>query len=252
MKRFVVLVFVLALAGCTSGPADAPAVPAPSALPVAGADCPGLAARAKPVRFGVNGATNLVGLIGGTGTTGVVLSHMSEGSVCQWSGTFSSLVGQGYRVLAYDFHGTGASESASNGYDADVAAAAAALRADGATAIVLMGASLGGAASVVASTVVQPPVSAVVSVSAPLIFASVSAQEAAPAVTVPVLYVAQADDGLFGDAARQLAEASTASEDARYLVTPGSTHGSPIVEPGGDAQLRAAVADFLADHAPPA
>ena len=131
-------------------------------------------------------------------------------------------------------------------------AAAAALRADGATSIVLMGASLGGASSVVAATVVDPPVAAVVSVSAPLVFGRSRAQEAAPLVKVPVLYVAQADDGLFGDAARQLAEASTASTDARVLVTPGSTHGSPIVEPGGDEQLRAAVADFLADHAPPA
>jgi hypothetical protein len=149
------------------------------------------------MRFGVAGATNLAGIIGGTGATGIVLSHMSDGNVCQWILSFNELIGKGYKVLAYDSHGSGVSDSAEVGFEQDVVAAVETPRADGATSIVLMGASL-------------------------------------------------------GDAARQLAEASTASPDARYLVTPGSVHGNGIIDPGGDEKLRAAVADFLTDHAPPA
>jgi pimeloyl-ACP methyl ester carboxylesterase len=258
MKRLTAAVAVLvALAGvsaCDGGATPAPAASAGSDLPVAGADCPGMASavQGRNVRFGVAGATNLAGIVAGTGATGIVLSHMSDGNVCQWILSFNELIGKGYTVLAYDSHGSGASDSAEVGFEQDVVAAVETLRADGATSIVLMGASLGGASSIVAATLITPPVAAVVAVSSPLAFAGVSAQEAAPRLKVPVLYVAQADDSLFGDAARQLAEASTASPDARYLVTPGTTHGNGIIDPGGDEKLRAAVADFLTDRAPPA
>jgi pimeloyl-ACP methyl ester carboxylesterase len=254
MKRLLALVVVLALAGCDGGSAASPAAAPSPDRPVAGADCPGMAAgvNGRNVRFGVAGADNLAGIIGGTGSTGIVLSHMSDGNVCQWILSFNELIEKGYKVLAYDSHGSGVSDSAEVGFEQDVLAAAETLRADGATSIVLMGASLGGASSVVAATLISPPVTAVVAVSAPLAFGGVSAQEAAPRLKVPVLYVAQADDRLFGDAARQLAEASTAAPDARFLVTPGTVHGNGIIDPGGDEKLRAAVADFLTDHAPPA
>lgn len=94
--------------------------------------------------------------------------------------SFNELIGNGYKVLAYDSHGSGASDSAEVGFEQDVVAAAETLRADGATSIVLMGASLGGASSIVAATLVTPPVTAVVAVSSPLAFGGVSAQEAAP------------------------------------------------------------------------
>jgi hypothetical protein len=66
---------------------------------------------------------------------------MSDGDVCQW-------------ILAYDSHGSGASDSAEVGFELDVVTAAERLRADGGASIVLMGASLGGAASIVAATLV--------------------------------------------------------------------------------------------------
>jgi alpha-beta hydrolase superfamily lysophospholipase len=244
--------FVLLLGGC-GGDAGGTPVAAPSPTgPVPGGDCPGMAesSGAKPVHFGAGGATNLAGLIGGTGTAGVVLAHQAEADLCQWILGFNELIGKGYKVLAFDFHGHGASESSEAGFDDDVVAAAATLRADGATSIVLIGASMGGTFSVAAAPKITPPVAGVVSVSAPLAYGGVSAQQAAPTVAVPVLYVANENDGIIGDAAAELKAASTASPDAQALVTSGAIHGVPLVIEGGDAKIRAALFAFLAKYAP--
>jgi len=61
-------------------------------------------------------------------------------------------------VLAFDF-GTN--------LVADIPGAAAELRSEGAAKVVLVGASMGGAASLVVATMVTPPVSGVASVSGP-------------------------------------------------------------------------------------
>jgi hypothetical protein len=242
----------LLLAGCGGDDGGTPvAAPSPTG-PVPGADCPGMAegTSAKAVHFGASGATNLAGLIGGTGTAGVVLAHQAEADLCQWILGFNELIGKGYKVLAFDFHGHGASESSEVGFDDDVVAAAATLRADGATSIVLIGASMGGTFSIAAAPKITPPVAGVVSVSAPLAYGGVSAQQAAATVAVPILYVANENDGIIGDAATELKAASTASPDAQALVTSGAIHGVPLVIDGGDAKIRAALFAFLAKYAP--
>jgi len=243
---------VLLLAGCGGDDGGATtAAPSPTG-PVPGAACPGMAETAgvKPVRFGVDGATNLAGLIGGSGNVGVVLAHQAEADLCQWILGFNELIGKGYKVLAFDFHGHGSSESSEVGFDEDVVAAAATLRSDGATSIVLVGASMGGTFSIAATPKITPPVAGVVSVSAPLAYGGVSAQQEAPKIAVPALYLANEDDGLFGDAAAEFKAASTASPDAQVLVTSGAIHGVPLVIEGGDAKLRAAFFAFLTKYAP--
>jgi pimeloyl-ACP methyl ester carboxylesterase len=246
---------VLLLAGCgQDGDGTSAAAPSPSAsLAVAGEGCPDMAGKvgAKQVRFGFGGAVNLAGMIGGNGTTGIVLSHMAEGDVCQWVLVFDELIDQGYRVLAFDAHGFGASDTGEAPYDDDVVAAAAALRKDGATKIVLMGASMGGTFSLAATPKITPPLAGVISVSGPLAYAGVSAQLEVPKISVPVLFVAQEDDGLFGDAAKQMYADAKASPDARLTVTPGAIHGVPLVSPGVDDKIHTEVAAFLAKYAPP-
>jgi pimeloyl-ACP methyl ester carboxylesterase len=244
---------VVFLAGCAGGATGgAAAGSAAPDLPVPGAECPGMAAGvgASPVRFGVGGATNLAGLIGGDGSTGVVLAHQAEADLCQWILGFNELIGKGYRVLAFDFHGHGSSQSSEAGFDEDVVAAAAELRSAGASTVVLVGASMGGTFSIAAAARVSPPVAGVVSVSGPLAYGGVSAEQAAPEVAVPALFLAQQDDGLFGDAALAFGKAATASPDARAVVTSGAIHGVPLVIEGGDPKLRAAFFAFLAKYAP--
>ncbi|MDG4821879.1 alpha/beta hydrolase [Asanoa sp. WMMD1127] len=250
MRRGMAAVVVAALfmAGCGGGAAAPAPAPGASAL-VPGGSCPGMASGvgATPVRFGVGGATNLAGLIGGSGSVGIVLAHQAEADLCQWILGFNELIGRGYRVLAFDFHGHGASESSEAGFDEDVAAAAAVVRSAGATSVVLVGASMGGTFSLAAAAKITPPVAGVVSVSAPLAYGGVSAQQSAPSVGVPALFLAHEDDGIFGDSARELA---AACGDATAVVTPGAIHGVPLVIEGGDPKLRAAFFDFLTEHAP--
>jgi pimeloyl-ACP methyl ester carboxylesterase len=244
---------VLVLSGCT-GDGNAPAAaPSPTA-PVAGAGCPNMAASAggRQLRFGVGGATNLAGIVAGKGTTGIVLAHEFGADVCQWILEFNELIGKGYRVLAFDSHGFGASGDSPANFDDDVVAAAAALRADGATKVVLMGASMGGTFSLSAATKVAPPVAAVISSSGPALYGGVDAAAAVPEIAVPVLFVAQEDDGLFGQAATQMHAVAKASPDAQIKVTPGTTHGYRLVSPGGDEAIRRVLYAFLAKYAPPA
>jgi pimeloyl-ACP methyl ester carboxylesterase len=81
-----------------------------------------------------------------------VLAHHGGEDLCGWLPYAARLVRSGFRILALDFRGYGQSDSLDGGkalrLDRDLAAAADRARADGAERVVLMGASLGGAAVV--------------------------------------------------------------------------------------------------------
>src|SRR5258706_5309871 len=150
-------VLVLPLAACSA------ATPKPSPTPTVNAwdACPRWASQARSVSFGVDGAHNLLGMVIGTGKTGIVLAHQVDGTMCNWMPVAKKLADRGYRVLAFDFNGFGVSQTTTLGADEDVVAAAAFLRSDGATSIVLMGASMGGTAVVAAGVEITPPVAGV-------------------------------------------------------------------------------------------
>ena len=89
----------------------------------------------------------LKGMLYGTGKVGLVLAHQSDGNYCQWDPFVKHFVDQGYRALEFDFSGFGRSPQRQDAtVGGDVVAAANFLRARGASEIVLIGASLGGAA----------------------------------------------------------------------------------------------------------
>lgn len=246
---------LMLLAGCSSGGGGPTAAASPAADP-AGASCRYMVTdnAGKDVRFGVGGATNLAGIIAGRGATGVVLAHQADSDVCIWDAEFHELVGQGYRVLAFDSNGYGASETRiDTTYDDDVVAAAAFLRAAGASKIVLFGASMGGTYCLAAAARVEPPVTAVISASGPTAYGGVDAEAAVPKLRMPVLFVAQAGDAPFGDAAKTMYAEAKASPARVLKVPPGSNHGIVLVRPpDGDPEVRLALQQFLRTYAPPA
>ena len=247
---------LMLLAGCSSGGGDGPPAAASPAADPAGASCRYMVTdnAGKDVRFGVGGATNLAGIIAGRGATGVVLAHQADSDVCIWDAEFHELVGQGYRVLAFDSNGYGASETRiDTTYDDDVVAAAAFLRAAGASKIVLFGASMGGTYCLAAAARVEPPVTAVISASGPTAYGGVDAEAAVPKLRMPVLFVAQAGDAPFGDAAKTMYGEAKASPARVLKVPPGSNHGIVLVRPpDGDPEVRLALQQFLRTYAPPA
>ncbi len=115
--------------------------------------------------------------------------------------------------------------------------------------VFLVGASMGGIASLVAGANVKPPVDGVVSISSPARFRGLDAAATAPRLRVPVLYLAAEGDDNAGYDFSQDAEAmhaATASADKRIEVLPGTLHGVGLV--AGSSRARALVEAFLAER----
>ena len=212
-----------------------------------------LAAEAAAVfRFPSGDGSTLVGLVLGTGRTGLVLGHQLGSDLCEWLPQARQFAKRGYRVLIFDFAGFGDSQPGPDGrVDNDVAAAAAQLRRRGVDQVVLVGSSMGGTAVLSAATRIRPPVAGVVSLSGASGFGGVDAQGAMRRLRVPVLFVVGADDQPFREQARLMHRAA-AVRDKRLLVVPSGGHGTSMVEFGSDApRVLATVRRFIADHTRP-
>ena len=203
--------------------------------------------------FYAGDGTKLVGHRFGTGTTAVILAHQSEGSLCDWLPFARRLARQGYFVFAVDFRGYGFSQvrtgTAANRFTGDLAAATKALRKRGTRKVFLVGASMGGIASLVAAVNVSPAIDGVVSISSPSRFRGMDALKSAPRLRVPVLYLAAADDDNAGyDFSRdaEAMHAATAAADKRIEVLPGSWHGIALV--AESPQAKALIEAFLGAH----
>ncbi|HEY7358327.1 MAG TPA: alpha/beta fold hydrolase, partial [Ktedonobacterales bacterium] len=157
------------------------------------------------------------------------------------------LAQRGYLVLAYDFRGYG--DSASGGtlnYDADLRAAIAFVRQQGASKIVLLGSSMGGTVSL--KVAASEPVAAVITLSAPEHFSVISVTDSeVQAITAPKLFVNSQDDTYAADTEHMYALASQPKDLHMY---PGLAHGVAIFDgPYGDS-LTQLLLDFIAQYAP--
>ena len=121
------------------------------------------------VRFEAADGTSLDGVMVGRGPAGVVLVHEYPADLCGFWPFAAYLAKRGLRAFAIDLRCFG--RSACPQGDArgrvvdDVVAAVAELRHRDVTSVALVGASMGGAAVLLAGTRVRPPVVAVVSLS---------------------------------------------------------------------------------------
>ncbi|MEV0158288.1 alpha/beta hydrolase [Micromonospora sp. NPDC050686] len=240
---------VVGVAACASEPDPRPK---PTGLG-AGAACPELTGGGQQVVFGDEVDAELGGVVLGSGTTGVVLAHQAAGDVCQWLPYGRELADRGYRVLAFDFLGSGVSLGNGVPMARQVDAAAAALRAEGATKIVLAGASMGGSAVLAAAPTLDPAAVAVVALSPPTGYGDADAAAATPKITVPVFYGVGEQETSFAESTRQLYGATPGTTQRQLVLAPSAAHGVSLVDPGtGDAGLRDKLAGFLDAYAPPA
>ena len=229
-------------------PPAAPAVPPTTAAAIA-KPCLRAAESTHMFRFKTSEGATLVGVVLGTGRTGLVLGHQLRSDLCEWLPQARAFARRGYRVLVFDFAGFGDSQPGPDGrVDTDVVAAAAQLRRRGADRIVLVGSSMGGTAVLSAATRIRPPVAGVVSLSGPSGFGGVDAEAAMARLRVPVLFIVGADDQPYREQARLMYRAARA-RDKRLLVVPGRGHGTGMVEFGEDApRVLAALRSFIARH----
>jgi alpha-beta hydrolase superfamily lysophospholipase len=220
----------------------------------AGAERAGYSCAPGPdVSFRAADGTKLVGHVFGTGRKAVILGHQSQSNLCDWVTYARRLARLGYTAFAIDFRGHGLSQhrqgAAANRLALDRAAAVKVMRQRGKTKVFLVGASMGGIATLVAGANVNPPVDGVVSVSAPARFLGMDAVATAPRLRVPVLYLAAEDDDNAGyDFSKDAKElyAATAATDKRLVILPGFLHGVSLV--GASARTRSLVESFLKGH----
>ena len=125
--------------------------------------------KATLVRFQAADGTSLNGVLVGRGPLGVVLVHQYPSDLCGFWPFATYLAKRGLRAFAIDLRCFGRSacpEGEAKGRVVDdLDAAAAELHRRGVTRVTLVGASMGGAAVLIAGTKLQPPVAAVVSLS---------------------------------------------------------------------------------------
>jgi dienelactone hydrolase len=208
--------------------------------------------RRRVLRFTATDGVRLIGVVLGSGPRAVILAHQGGAAapnLCSWVPYARSLAARGYRVLVFDHRGFGSSGRASRStrqdrVDFDVLGAIRALRARGATSVVLGGASLGGAAVLSAAARALPAVNGVISFASPTTYVRIDALKAVRALRVPALFVAAEGDLPFPDEARALYDAC-ASPDKRLAIFPGFAHGAPLLR---NPDARATVDAFVESH----
>ena len=273
----VIATVVALVAGCSARPATTGAggsvgVPAAGAsAPPAGptpvaSRCGPPDAPAKTFALSTSDHVTIAAVEIGTGARGVVLvPELGRTNLCGWWEYAAFLAAKGYHVLLFDHRCAGqstcpAGDPAPNGLMLDIGAAVSRLRSDGASKVVLMGASQGASEALIAGAAPPSGATGVIALSAdgltdPLAAAPYPADPmlAAPKLRLPVL-LAVADADIFVSVAEtQALYRALGSAHRQILVVPAvQGHGWTMLEAttttGVRPPLSAAVVSFLSGH----
>jgi esterase/lipase len=174
------------------------------------------------VRFDTDDGIELTGEFRGSGGVGVVLAHAFPADRASWADFADFLEGKGYLTLTFDFRGYGDSAGDRDIPEIwrDVLAAASRLRARGAESIVLVGASMGGTASLIAAS-----------------------RTDVNAIDEPKLFLAAEGDESAPESALALYERSSGAK--RVEIVNGESHGTELLEGGQAEVVRNIILQFL-------
>jgi len=238
-------------------PGLADTVPGKAPLPAQRCGKSGNAPAVKTVLTTSDGI-HLAGVRFGSGARGVLLLPQRDIDFCPWWDYASELVTAGFHVLAIDMRNSGQSETSDKAdYTADAAAGVAELKRAGASRVVLIGASQGGAVALVTAARLADQVAGVVALSYPDDALDVTGgtgadpntpAEAAPLISTPLMLCFTSGDRLATKAKpQQLVEQSPAT--AKELVgRSGVSHGWDMLKVGSD-DVRPDVLRFLQSYA---
>ena len=182
-------------------------------------------------------------------TSGVVLAHMLPADQSSWFDFAARLGEQGYRALTFDFRGycpggnagcAGGSKDISSTWK-DVAGAVDYLRAGGIKHVALVGASMGGTASLVVASSEGDRIEAVVTLSAPeSIEGLVAGPDVVQQVTAAKLFLAGNADDASAQAATHFYDESLQPKRVEILTT--ADHGTDILN-GNQGEISAKLID---------
>jgi len=191
----------------------------------------------EPVTFEASDGVRLAGRIFGEGTQGVILAHMRPADQRSWFDFADRLAGAGYQVLTFDFRGycPGGEGGCSEGDRAidqiwkDVVGAVAYLRGErGVGRVALVGASMGGTASLIAASQPGVDVRAVITLSAPTDFEGLSVTpELLSTIDAGKLFIAGVGDGSAAQAAQTLYD--VAPPPKAIEIVPADDHGTDLL-----------------------
>lgn len=216
-------------------------------------------ADSRPLMFESIDGVQLAGrMFGPDGAeAGIVLAHMKPADQSSWYDFADQLGSLGYRVLTFDFRGycpggdAGCSEGTKDvaGIWQDVEGAVGLLRSEGVRRIGLVGASMGGTASLVVAAQSGERIDAVVTLSAP---DSIEGLTAGPdllqAVTAAKLFLAGNGDAIAAQSAQAFYDETIQPKRVEILTT--NDHGTDILE-GNQAEIaKNLILDWLGRHVP--
>ncbi len=189
-------------------------------------------------------------LFGPQNEVGVILSHMRPNDQRAWFDFAQELADEGYAAFTFDFRGYGETggDKDFGKLDEDLSEALRYMRRDrGLDTIFLIGASMGGSASLVVAA--EQEVDGVVALSAPAKFEDQDALSAVPRITAPTLFIASEEDAAAVVSLDELvSEAGPQSEVETY---PGNAHGTNLFQSEHAAAVRERVLRFLREHGGP-
>lgn len=190
-------------------------------------------------------------------TAGVVLAHMKPADQTSWFDFADQLGEMGYRTLTFDFRGycPGGDAGCSEG-DKDIAAiwqdvagAVGLLRAEGVRRVGLVGASMGGTASLVFASQSDANVDAVVTLSAPDAIEGLAAgPDVLQTVDAAKLFLAGNVDGNAAATAQAFYDETLQPKRVEILTT--ADHGTDILEGNKAEEARNLITGWLGQHVP--
>lgn len=246
---FLALVWLsLAVAACSEAPPTGGGAATATSAPIqTGAET------YKKITFTTEDGVALSGRLYGSGEAGVVLAHMYPADQTSWHDTAERLAREGYLVLTFDFRGYGDSQGSKDIklIDRDVFAAVLTLADAGADRVLLVGASMGGTACLVAGdrsqTLSRLRVTGVATLSAPVEFRGLSAESAVPRLSVPLLFIAAEKDA-GADAAKTLQDLS--GDLGELSIVPGEDHGTALLQGAHADEVWELLNGFIRDNLP--
>lgn len=212
------------------------------------------------VTFTTVDGVRLAGRIFGpdTASAGVVLAHMLPSDQSSWFDFADRLGVAGYRVLTFNFRGycPGGDAGCSKGQKdpsaagQDVTAAQAFLRTQGPTRFVLVGASMGGTASLVSASQIPRSVEGVATLSAPVSIDGLAAgPDVMAAVSAAKLFLAgDTDPNEAAASAQQLYDESVQPKRLEIFTT--TDHGTDLLTGSQGEQSRTVLQGWLAQYLP--
>jgi uncharacterized protein len=235
------------------------------ALSIAAASCTGgsttpVGSGSTEVSFTTSDGVRLAGRLFGPAdaAAGVVLSHMLPADQSSWYPEATHLAGMGYRVLTFDLRGycpggdAGCSQGTKdpNAAPTDLTAALTFLRQDGPTRVGLVGASVGGTASLIVASQ-QTNIPAVIALSAPEVLNALAVTpEVLASITGAKLFIAALGDPAGAARAAQDLE-SQSPAPKRVEIVPTDDHGSDLLTGAQGTHVSQLIDGWLAQYLHP-